>query len=56
MHASPVGGIWCITTAKDLVPVGTPFHAIGGEILAPSQVYFAGKIPFDKNTGRFFFD
>ena len=32
-------------TAKDFVPVGASFHAMGGEMLAPSHVYFAGKIP-----------
>jgi hypothetical protein len=42
---SPVGGMWCMMTAKDFVPVGASFQAIGGEILAPSQVYFAGKVP-----------
>jgi hypothetical protein len=32
-------------TAKDFVPVGASFQAMGGETLAPSQVYFAGKVP-----------
>lgn len=32
-------------TAKDFVPDGAFFHAIGEETPAPSQVNFAGKVP-----------
>jgi hypothetical protein len=32
-------------TAKDFVPDGASFQAIGGEILVPSQVYLAGSVP-----------
>ena len=42
--------MWCITTAKDFVPAGTPFQVMGGEIFEPSQVYLDGNVPLFVNA------
>ena len=37
-------------TAKNFMPLGAPFHVIGGDTLAPSHVYFEGKVPLLVNA------